>query len=99
MNEKKKFALVTGGSRGIGRAICIQLDKDSDYTILINYQGNRSAALETLNEIEKTGGSGELLQFNVADTLDVRTKLDAWHDANKEAIIEVIINNAGITRD
>lgn len=99
MGEKKKFALVTGGSRGIGRAICTQLAKDSDYTILINYQGNRAAALETLNEIEGAGGSAELLQFNVADAQDVRSKLDAWHENNKEAIIEVIVNNAGITRD
>lgn len=99
MGEKKKYALVTGGSRGIGRAICIQLAKDSDYTILINYQGNRSAALETLKEIEGIGGSAELLQFNVADTEEVRTTLDTWHNINKDAIIEVIVNNAGITRD
>lgn len=99
MSEKNKFALVTGGSRGIGKAICLQLAKDTGYKILINYQANVSAAQETLNEIEKIGGSAELLQFNVGDTHDVQTKLDDWHETNKDAIIEVVVNNAGITKD
>ncbi|MCM4169044.1 3-oxoacyl-[acyl-carrier-protein] reductase FabG [Arenibacter antarcticus] len=99
MKEKQKFALVTGGSRGIGKAICIQLAKDTDYKILINYQGNEAAALDTLQEIHKIGGTAELVQFNVGDAADVQTKLDAWHNNNKEAIIEVIVNNAGITKD
>ncbi|MCM4151362.1 3-oxoacyl-ACP reductase FabG [Arenibacter sp. N53] len=99
MSEKKKFALVTGGSRGIGKAICLQLALDTEYKILINYQSNESAAQETLNEIEKTGGSAELIQFNVGDSEDVKGKLDKWHEDNKEAIIEVIVNNAGITKD
>jgi len=53
--EKKKCALVTGGSRGIGRAVCIQLAKDSEYHILINYNSNKEAALETLKEVEENG--------------------------------------------
>jgi len=99
MSEKKKFALVTGGSRGIGKAICLQLARDTEYKILINYQSNESAAQETLNEIEKIGGSAELIQFNVGEALEVQSKLDNWHEDNKEAIIEVIVNNAGITKD
>lgn len=99
MSEKKKFALVTGGSRGIGKAICLQLALDTEYKILINYKDNASAAQETLNEIEKIGGSAELIQFNVGDSKDVQDKLDLWHETNKDAIIEVIVNNAGITRD
>lgn len=99
MSEKKKFALVTGGSRGIGKAICLQLALDTEYKILINYKENASAAQETLNEIEKNGGSAELIQFNVGDTEDVQNKLDQWHESNKDAIIEVIVNNAGITKD
>ncbi|HCO83927.1 MAG TPA: 3-oxoacyl-ACP reductase FabG [Arenibacter sp.] len=99
MSEKKKFALVTGGSRGIGKAICLQLALDTEYKILINYKENASAAQETLNEIEKNGGSAELIQFNVGDTEDVQSKLDQWHESNKDAIIEVIVNNAGITKD
>ena len=99
MGEKKKFALVTGGSRGIGKAICLQLAMDTEYTILINYKENASAAQETLSEIEKFGGNAELIQFNVSDNKDVQNKLDLWHKTNKDAIIEVIVNNAGITKD
>lgn len=97
--EKQKFALVTGGSRGIGKAICIQLAKDSDYRILINYYSNETAAKETLKSIEEAGGQGELLPFNVTDAENVKFVLDQWHKANPNAIIEVIVNNAGITQD
>lgn len=97
--EKQKFALVTGGSRGIGKAICIQLAKDSDYRILINYYSNETAAKETLKSIEEAGGQGELLPFNVTDAENVKSVLDQWHKANPNAIIEVIVNNAGITQD
>jgi 3-oxoacyl-[acyl-carrier protein] reductase len=94
-----KCALVTGGSRGIGKAICIQLAKDSDYHILINYNSNEAAALETLEAVKAEGNTGEIMQFNVADGDAVRSKLEAWQDANKEAVIEVLVNNAGITKD
>lgn len=97
--EKQKFALVTGGSRGIGRAVCIQLAKDSKYKILINYNTNENAATETLKEVEAAGGNGEIIQFDVADANAVNKAFDAWHIQNKDAIIEVIINNAGITKD
>ena len=94
-----KSALVTGGSRGIGRAICIKLAQDSEYHILINYVSNKDAALETLKLIEECDGTGELLQFDVTDSDDVKSKLDLWQDNNPESIIEVIVNNAGITKD
>ena len=94
-----KCALITGGSRGIGKAICIQLAKDSDYYILINYHSNKQAALETLKEVENLGGSGELLQFDVANAEEVKTKLNNWQENNKDALVEVIVNNAGITKD
>lgn len=97
--EKQKFALVTGGSRGIGRAICIQLAKDSQYGILINYYSNETAAKETLKSVRDAGGDGELLPFNVTDAENVKSVLDQWHEANPDAIIEVIVNNAGITHD
>jgi 3-oxoacyl-[acyl-carrier protein] reductase len=98
-NDKMKHALVTGGSRGIGKAICIQLAKDTDYNILINYQSNKEAALDTLKEVENVGGSGELLQFDVINSEEVKSVLDNWHEKNKGAVIEVIVNNAGITKD
>ncbi|WP_103863444.1 3-oxoacyl-ACP reductase FabG [Aquimarina sp. I32.4] len=94
-----KCALITGGSRGIGKAICIQLAKDTDYHILINYNSNKTAAEETLALVEATGQTAEIIQFNVADAEQVKTKLDTWQENNKDAIIEVIVNNAGITKD
>ena len=99
MKETKKYALVTGGSRGIGRAVCVQLAKDALYSILINYNSNETAAKETLQEVEQAGGTGEIIQFDVSDAEAVKTQLDAWHAAHKDEIIEVIVNNAGITKD
>jgi 3-oxoacyl-[acyl-carrier protein] reductase len=97
--EKIKYALVTGGSRGIGKAICVQLAKDSAYKIIINYRGNKEAALDTLSQVEALGAKGELLQFDVANSEEVTTTLDNWYETNKNAVIEVIVNNAGITKD
>ncbi|MGJ8744067.1 3-oxoacyl-ACP reductase FabG [Polaribacter sp.] len=97
--EKTKYALVTGGSRGIGRAVCIQLAKDTDYIILVNYRGNEAAANETLALIKDAGGKGELLPFDVANKDEVKTVLDTWHETHKDTIIETIVNNAGITKD
>ena len=97
--EKIKYALVTGGSRGIGKAICVQLAKDSEYKIIINYRGNKEAALDTLSQIEALGAKGELLQFDVANSEEVTKTLDNWHETNKNGVIEVIVNNAGITKD
>ena len=94
-----KCALITGGSRGIGRAICEKLAQTEDYHILINYQSNEKAANETLDLVKHHGGTGELLQFNVAEADDVQSKLDGWQEANPDAIVEVIVNNAGVTRD
>jgi 3-oxoacyl-[acyl-carrier protein] reductase len=94
-----KCALITGGSRGIGKAICIQLAKDTDYHILINYNNNEEAAKDTLKEVEAAGNSGEIIAFNVSDSEQVKFKLDQWQENNPEAFIEVIINNAGITKD
>lgn len=99
MSTKSKFALITGGSRGIGRAICIQLAKDSEYQILINYHQNREAAITTLNEVEAAGGKGQLIQFDVANLENVQKALNHWHQKHPEAIIEVLVNNAGITDD
>lgn len=96
---KQKYALITGGSRGIGRAICIQLAKDLNYNLLINYNSNKVAAQDTLSEVEALGGKGEIIQFDVTRAETVNTKLDVWHKKNENAIIEVLINNAGITKD
>lgn len=94
-----KCALVTGGSRGIGSAICQKLAEDKNYHILINYQGNQEAAMQTLEKVKALGATGEIIQFNVADAEEVKVALTAWQEANPDAIVEVIVNNAGITRD
>ncbi len=94
-----KCALVTGGSRGIGSAICQKLAEDSSYHILINYQSNEAAAQKTLEEVLKKGATAELIKFNVADATEVKNALTAWQEANPEAIVEAIVNNAGITKD
>lgn len=97
--EKIKFALVTGGSRGIGRETCIKLSKELGYSVLINYQSNQNAAEETLKAIKTNGGNGEILQFDVNDKKEVEARLNNWKESHTEAVIEVIVNNAGITRD
>ena len=94
-----KCAIITGGSRGIGRAICEKLAVDSPYHILINYQSNEQAAQETLESVQRLGGTGELLRFDVTDKEQTERVLSQWQEANKEAQVEVIVNNAGITRD
>lgn len=94
-----KCALVTGSSRGIGKAIAIQLAKDLNLHILINFSSNKTAAEETLKQIEANGGSGELLQFNVEDSSAVQETISKWQEENAESHVEVLVNNAGITRD
>lgn len=94
-----KCAIITGGSRGIGRAICEKLALDSPYHILINYQSNEQAAQETLESVQRLGGTGQLLRFDVTDKEQTERVLSQWQEANKEAQVEVIVNNAGITRD
>ncbi|UOK42959.1 MULTISPECIES: 3-oxoacyl-ACP reductase FabG [Flavobacterium] len=94
-----KCALITGGSRGIGSAICQKLAENKKYHILINYQYNQEAAEKTLEEVVKKGATGEIIQFNVSDAEEVKNVLTAWQEANPDAVVEVIVNNAGITRD
>jgi 3-oxoacyl-[acyl-carrier protein] reductase len=91
-------ALVTGGSRGIGRAICIKLAA-MGYYVLVNYKGNETEAANTMALVKENGGDGELLQFDVAQKEDIQLKLGAWIETNKEKNIEVLVNNAGIKED
>ncbi len=94
-----KCALVTGGSRGIGRVICQKLAEDSEYHILINYHSNQVAAEETLAIVQGLGRTGEILKFDVANFEEVKAVLSDWEEKNPEAIVETIVNNAGITKD
>ncbi len=92
-------ALVTGASRGIGRAIAIQIALDHQLYMLINYANNKSAAEETLAIIKENGGDGALMPFNVQIKDEVDAALNEWKATNSEKSISVLINNAGITRD
>ncbi len=95
----KKFALVTGGSRGIGREICVKL-AGLGYHILINYKGNEKEALITKQRCVECGVDAELLKFDVADQNDIEQVLGAWvKAADRSALIEVLVNNAGIRQD
>ncbi|EHQ42561.1 MULTISPECIES: 3-oxoacyl-ACP reductase FabG [Myroides] len=94
-----KTAIVTGGSRGIGKAICLRLAQEKNYHILINYQSNEEKALETLREVEQLGATGEILRFDVSKNEEVTEVLSKWVENNPTAIVEVVINNAGVTRD
>ncbi len=95
----KKFALVTGGSRGIGRAICLKLAA-SGYHIIINYKGNEVAAQATREAVEALGAEAVLMKFDVADAGAVAAVIGQWQEAHKDtALIEVLVNNAGIRQD
>jgi 3-oxoacyl-[acyl-carrier protein] reductase len=93
-----KFALVTGGSRGIGRAVCLKL-ADMGYNILINYKSNEAEANQTLSLVKEKGVDGEIIQFDVSDKNQVQSVLGGWMETNKEKVIEVLVNNAGIRED
>ena len=90
-----KYALVTGGSRGIGRAICVKLAQEG-YQVVINYASNEAEAKKTL---EMAGGNGELLPFDVSDAEQTRAAISDWQQRHPDDYIEVIVNNAGIRRD
>src|SRR5689334_17051659 len=93
-----KYALVTGGSRGIGRAVCVKL-AEQGYHILINYKSNLEEAKKTKTLVEERGVTGELLQFDVSKKGEVDGVLGKWIDSSKENLIEVLVNNAGIRED
>ena len=93
-----KYALVTGGSRGIGRAVSLKL-AEMGYVILINYQSNDTEAEHTLQLVREKGSDGELLKFDVTNAEAVASCLSGWMDKHPDAYIEVLINNAGIRKD
>ena len=93
-----KYALITGASRGLGKAIALRLAKDG-FAVIINYQSNREAAEDTLKQVQEAGGTGELLPFNVADPQAIETALESWSASHPEDYISVLVNNAGIRQD
>ena len=94
----KRYALITGASRGIGRAIAIELAKDG-CSILLNYKSNHAAAEETKCLIKEIGGEAELMPFDVSQPDAINAALDAWFAAHPDDYIDVLVNNAGIVDD
>jgi 3-oxoacyl-[acyl-carrier protein] reductase len=95
MNEKKT-AIITGASRGIGRATAVAL-AGAGYFVIINFKSNESAAQETLSLVQAAGGEGEICQFDVADNKQTKDAVKAITERHKN--IQVLINNAGINAD
>ncbi len=93
-----KYALITGASRGLGKAIALRLAKDGFATI-INYQSNNEAAQDTLRQVQGAGGTGELLPFDVSNAQAIETALGSWSASHHEDYISVLVNNAGIRQD
>lgn len=93
-----KYALVTGGSRGIGRAVCIKLAA-AGMPVVINYVSNDEAARQTKEEVERLGGQAELLKFDASKPEDIERALNDWETAHPEDYVDVLVNNAGIRKD
>ena len=93
-----RYALVTGGSRGIGRAICVKLAEEGHY-VIINYTSKQDEAENTLKLVREKGADGEIMKFDVANQAEVDAVLGVWIEKNSDKTIEILVNNAGIRKD
>jgi 3-oxoacyl-[acyl-carrier protein] reductase len=93
-----KYAIITGGSRGIGKSVCVKV-AELGYHVIINYNSNQAEAINTLELINSMGFTGEIMKFDVANQHEVEAALEGWYANNKDCYIEVLVNNAGIRRD
>ncbi len=93
-----KYALVTGASRGIGRAIALRIAK-MGYPVVINYLSNSEAAKTVADEIIAAGGKAELLSFDVSNPKEIESAIEKWEQKHPRDYFEVLVNNAGIRRD
>lgn len=93
-----KYALVTGGSRGLGRAICLKFAQ-MGIPVIVNYQSNEQAALEVADMITQMGGSATTLKFDVSCKAEVEQNLGEWEQQHPDDYIAYLVNNAGVTRD
>ena len=92
----KKLAIVTGASRGIGRAICAELAR-CGFFLIVNYRSDEAGAVETLRQVEAEGSGGEIMQFDVVDADAAQSAVDRI--IQRHASIDVLVNNAGVTAD
>lgn len=93
-----KYALVTGGSRGIGRSVCVELAR-MGYPVIINYNSNDAAAIETKALVEQEGVQAEVMKFDVSKVEEVDAALIAWQEKHPDDYIAVLVNNAGVRQD
>lgn len=96
MSFNEKTALVTGGSRGIGRAVCLELASQGA-NIILCYAGNQAAAQQTVDDCRRSGVNALAVQCNVADAAEVKAMVDSA--LTEFGHIDILVNNAGITRD
>ena len=94
--DEKKVAIITGASRGIGRATAVELAA-AGYFVIINYNSNEAAAAETLKQVRDAGGDGEIIRFDVADAVQTKDAISSIVERHKN--IQVLVNNAGINAD
>jgi len=93
-----KYALVTGASRGIGKAVALRLAQ-TGMPVIINYLSNAAAAQAVADEIKANGGQAELLPFDLADGEQAERAIDQWEEQHPDDYIAVLVNNGGIRRD
>ncbi len=93
-----KVALVTGASRGIGRACAVKL-AEMGYYVIINFQSNEAEALNTLKLVREKNSDGEIMKFDVANPSEVEKSITDWQEAHENEYIECLVNNAGVRRD
>ncbi len=96
--QQVAYALVTGGSRGIGRAVSLKLAA-MGYFVLVNFQRNETEANKTVALITEAGGEAAIMKFDVSNKEEIESVLGGWIEANKDKTIEVLVNNAGIRKD
>lgn len=94
--SEKRVAIITGASRGIGRATAVEL-AGGGYFAVINYKENEQAAAETLELVESAGGTGETLKFDIADSAQTKDNISSI--VERHGRIHVLVNNAGINAD